>query len=319
MSRTGTVLRSTGAHYRVRLDDGSLTDCRLAGKMRLHGLKTTNPVAVGDHVQTRQEGHGLVITEVLPRRNHIIRKSVNLSKRIHVLCANVDQAFVLVTLDQPETTLGYIDRLLVSCEAYEIPVTLLFNKVDLLEGNEKKLLKLEDYELIYRIAGYPTRRVQLNQELDRAWLTTQMQGQVTMLLGLSGSGKSSLVHTVAPELGVRIGKISDFSGRGKHTTTFAEMFELPFGGFIIDSPGFKEMEVYDITPFELSFYFPEMKKFRDGCKFNNCLHESEAGCAVRKAAHELDFAPSRYHTYLNMLEEIRKTRKEDEAYLGKGK
>lgn len=319
MGLSGTVIRSTGAHYRVRMQDGSHTDCRLAGKLRLGGLKTTNPVAVGDEVRLREEGHGLVITEILPRRNHIIRKSVNLSKRIHVLCANVDQAFILVTLDQPETTLGYIDRLLVSCEAYEIPVTLLFNKVDLLTGNEKRLLKLEDYELIYRIAGYRSRRVCLNSGTDEAWLRENMQGQVTMLLGLSGSGKSSLVHTVAPELGVRIGKISEFSGRGKHTTTFAEMFELPFGGFIIDSPGFKEMEVYEITPFELGFHFPEMQKYRNACKFNNCLHETESDCAVRKALEDLDIAPSRYHTYLNMLDEIRKTQKEDEAYLGKGK
>lgn len=298
----GTVLRSTGSWYLVRFEDGKVEECRLRGKLRIKGIKTTNPVAVGDHVRVDfSEESGYSIFEVLDRNNYVLRKSVNLAKRAHILCANIDQAIIVFTIEQPVTTLGYVDRLLVTCEAFHIPVVILFNKIDLL--SEEGMQRLQSYTTLYENAGYQTHAIAANDPQYADGIREIMKGKVSFLVGRSGAGKSKTVNLVAPDLALKVGEISDFSGRGKHTTTFAEMFELPFGGQIIDSPGFREMQIFDFEKSELAPLFPEMRKYQDECRFNNCLHVSEPGCAVKSALKEGEIPESRYHTYLGMLEE----------------
>ena len=296
-------MRSTGSWYRVRLPDGSMADARLRGKFRNDGIKSTNPIAVGDHVTIAQEDQDTVITDILDRKNYILRKAVNLSKRVHILCANIDQALILFTLNQPVTTLGYVDRLLVSCEAYGIPAVLVFNKVDLLQSEEQQA-KLKDYVRVYESAGYRCVQLSANQPTYAESIRDLLRDQVSCVVGRSGAGKSSLVNLADGGLDLKTGDISDFSGRGKHTTTFAEMHELSFGGFIIDSPGFKEMELIGITRQELGHFFPEFRQRMDGCRFNNCQHSREPGCAIKAAVENGEIAESRYHTYLSMLESV---------------
>ncbi len=298
---TATVMRSTGSWYRVRLPDGSQVDARLRGKFRNHDIKSTNPLAVGDHVTLEQEEQDTVITDILDRKNYILRKAVNLSKRVHILCSNIDQALILFTLDQPITTLGYVDRLLVSCEAYGIPAVLVFNKVDLLQAEEMQV-RLHDYVRVYEAAGYRCVQLSANQPTYGAEIQALLRDKVSFVVGRSGAGKSSLVNLADPGLDLKTGNISDFSGRGKHTTTFAEMHELSFGGFIIDSPGFKEMELIEISKQELGHFFPEFRARLSDCRFNNCQHSREPGCAIKAAVEAGDIAESRYHTYLSMLE-----------------
>lgn len=296
----GTVLRSTGSWYRVRLEDGRVEECRLRGKLRTKGIKTTNPVAVGDHVRVDHSEEGeFAIFAVEDRQNYVLRKSVNLSKRAHILCANIDQAIIVFTVDQPVTTLGYVDRLLVTCEAYHIPAVILFNKIDLLDEAGKH--KLEDYRRSYESAGYAVHAISATDPQYAEEVRELMAGKVSFLVGRSGAGKSRTVNLVAPDMGLKVGEISDFSGRGKHTTTFAEMFELPFGGQIIDSPGFREMQIFDFDKPEIGPLFPEMRPFLEDCKFNNCIHRSEPGCAVKEAVKAGKIPESRYHTYLGML------------------
>lgn len=297
------VIRSTGSWYRVRTEDGRELDCRLRGKFRIEGIKSTNPVAVGDDVRIEEDDTDAVITELLPRRNIIPRKSVNLSKRVHILAANVDQALLLFTLKDPVTTLGYIDRLLVSCEAYDVEPVLIFNKSDLLTEDEDQA-KLNDFRRVYEGIGYATRTVSALNPADGEKIRELLRGKTSIVVGRSGAGKSTLINLADPELDLRTGNISDFSGRGKHTTTFAEMFSLSFGGDIIDSPGFKEMEIYNFEKAELSHFFPEMRAELQECRFNNCLHTNEPGCAVKEALSEGRISESRYNTYLSMLVEI---------------
>ncbi|MBK9448021.1 MAG: ribosome small subunit-dependent GTPase A [Bacteroidetes bacterium] len=299
----GTVLRSTGSWYRVRLTDGQIHECRLRGKMRTHGIRTTNPIAVGDHVLVgHDEETGYNIFEIEDRTNYVLRKSVNLSKRAHILCANIDQAVILFTIEHPVTTLGYVDRLLLTCEAYHIKPVILFNKIDLLSA--EGLQRLDDYQQLYNAAGYEIHAISAKDKGYADEIREILQGKVSFLVGRSGAGKSATVNLVAPELKLKIGDVSDFSGRGKHTTTFAEMFELPFGGEIIDSPGFREMQLFDFEKAELAPLFPEMRNCLDDCRFSNCLHLNEPGCAVKLAVKEGKIPESRYHTYLGMLQEV---------------
>ncbi len=299
----GTVLRSTGLWYLVRMADGKVEECRLRGKMRMKGIKTTNPIAVGDHVLlTHEEEGGYSIYETQDRRNYVLRKSVNLSKRAHILCANIDQAIILFSIEHPVTTLGYVDRLLLTCEAYHITPIILFNKVDLLSPDG--LIRLAEYQKIYESAGYECHAISAKDQAYALAIKTLMQDKVSFLVGRSGAGKSATVNLVAPELKLKIGDVSDFSGRGKHTTTFAEMFELPFGGSIIDSPGFREMQLFDFEKTELGPLFPEMRPFLDECRFGNCLHKAEPQCAVKAAVLSGKIPESRYHTYLGMLDEV---------------
>jgi ribosome biogenesis GTPase / thiamine phosphate phosphatase len=299
----GTVLRSTGLWYLVRMADGKVEECRMRGKMRMKGIKTTNPVAVGDHVLvTFDEEGGYSIYETLDRTNYVLRKSVNLSKRAHILCANIDQAIILFTIEHPVTTLGYVDRLLLTCEAYHIKPVILFNKVDLL--SEEGLHRLAEYQKLYTDAGYECHAISAKDPAYAPQIQEMMADKVSFLVGRSGAGKSATVNLVAPTLKLKVGEISDFSDRGKHTTTFAEMFELPFGGQIIDSPGFREMQLFDFEKTELGPLFPEMKPFLDECRFGNCLHKVEPGCAVKAAVEAGKIPMSRYHTYLGMLDEV---------------
>jgi ribosome biogenesis GTPase / thiamine phosphate phosphatase len=298
----GVVVRSTGSWYRVRTLAGEEMDCRMRGNLRIRGIKTTNPVAVGDHVRLEIGDPDTMITEVMERRNYVLRKSVNLSRRAHILCANIDQALILFTLDHPVTTLGYVDRLLVTCQAYHIPAILVFNKVDLLD--EALRAKLADYRQTYEGIGYQTIALSATDPQYGETVRNLLGGKVSFLVGRSGTGKSTLVNLVQPGMRIKVGQVSDFSGRGIHTTTFAEMFPLDIGGDIIDSPGFKEMVIFDLTSAELSHYFPEMRPYLSECRFANCIHHHEPGCAVKAAVTEGKIPESRYHTYLGMLAEI---------------
>jgi ribosome biogenesis GTPase / thiamine phosphate phosphatase len=299
----GTVLRSTGLWYLVRMADGKVDECRLRGKMRTKGIKTTNPIAVGDHVLlTYDTEGGYSIYETLDRRNYVLRKSINLSKRAHILCANIDQAIVVFCIENPVTTLGYVDRLLLTCEAYQIKPIILFNKIDVLSPDG--LNRQAEYQALYSAAGYECHAISAKNPDYAPAIQAMLKDKVSFLVGRSGAGKSATVNLVAPELKLKVGDISDFSGRGKHTTTFAEMFDLPFGGHIIDSPGFREMQLFDFEKSELGPLFPEMRPFLDACRFSNCLHKVEPGCAVKEAVKEGQIPESRYHTYLGMLDEV---------------
>jgi ribosome biogenesis GTPase / thiamine phosphate phosphatase len=299
----GLVMRSTGSWYKVRLENGEVQECRLRGKLRMEGIKTTNPIAVGDRVAlTHDPEGGYSIFDILDRTNYVLRKAVNLSKRAHILCANIDQAVIVFSIEHPVTTLGYVDRLLVTCEAYHIKPILLFNKIDLLsaEGNQR----LQDYQKLYGGLGYAVHAISAKDERYAPEIMEMLRDKVSFLVGRSGAGKSATVNLVAPGLELKVGEVSDFSGRGTHTTTFAEMFDLPFGGQIIDSPGFREMQLFDFERAELGYWFPEMRAYLNACRFNNCLHVNEPGCAVKAAVAEGKVAESRYHTYLGMMEEV---------------
>jgi ribosome biogenesis GTPase len=245
---------------------------------------------------------GWSIIDILDRTNYVLRKAVNLSKRAHILCANIDQAVIVFSIEHPVTTLGYVDRLLVTCEAYHIKPIVLFNKIDLLgvEGQER----LKDYHQLYGGLGYEIHAISAKDGQYAPEIVEMLRDKVSFLVGRSGAGKSATVNLVAPGLALKVGEVSDFSGRGTHTTTFAEMFELPFGGQIIDSPGFREMQLFDFAQAELGYWFPEMRAHLNACRFSNCLHMNEPGCAVKVAVAEGSIAESRYHTYLGMMAEV---------------
>ena len=301
----GLVTKSTGSWYEVKNEAGERMQCRIRGKFRIKGIKTTNPVAVGDWVDYQQEPDKDtgVITHIYPRKNYLLRRSINLSKQYHILAANIDKVFVTATLVQPETTTVFIDRILVTAEAYNIPVVILLNKVDLLNTDELQQQKGR-FINIYQKAGYPVLEVsaKTNYNIDR--LKAMMKDQTSMFAGHSGSGKSSLINAVELGLNLKIGDISQAHRQGKHTTTFAQMYDLSFGGHIIDTPGIRGFGVVDMKPDELDSYFPEIFKHKQDCKFNNCRHLNEPGCAVKQAVETGDIPLSRYKSYLQLLEEI---------------
>ncbi len=311
----GTVLKSTGSWYHVLLDDGSKLDCRLQGKFRIKGIKNTNPIAVGDHVEVMpDEDEKGIITKLFDRKNYIIRKSVNLSKRTHIIAANIDQAILVVSLTAPKTLPGFIDRFLATAEAYSIPAIVVFNKIDLYD--EEELDELEYLDTVYHHAGYETLMTSATENTNTDIFHDLLQNKVSLLSGNSGVGKSTLVNAVEPTLNLRTQEVSESHQQGMHTTTFAEMFPLSFGGFIIDTPGIKGFGLVDMEKEEIGDYFPEMLRLKNQCRFNNCLHVNEPGCAVLQALENHEIAPTRYRSYLNMLngtEDDNPYRKDDYA------
>ncbi|MEJ7779813.1 MAG: ribosome small subunit-dependent GTPase A [Daejeonella sp.] len=296
----GLVIKSTGSWYEVLTDSGKAVNCRIKGKFRTLDIKTTNPIAVGDRVNLEPEPDQEtgVITLLYPRKNYIIRKSVNLSKQAQIIAANLDQAFLIVTLASPRTSLGFIDRFLVTAEAYDIPAKLIFNKLDLF--SEEGLEILKQYQQMYEKAGYPCYSVSATKETNLDQVKDLLRDQVTLVSGHSGVGKSTLINALLPGSELKTGNISDWSDKGKHTTTFAEMFELPFGGYLIDTPGIRELGVFDIEKQELGRLFPEIRKLMSSCKFHNCRHINEPGCAVLNALDSDEIEPSRYDSYLSI-------------------
>lgn len=308
--KQGLVMRSTGSHYRVKDEAGNLVECVIRGKFRLQGLKTTNPIAVGDCVQFMLESSADdgtvsgVITALETRENYILRKATNLSAQQQILCANVDQAIIVLTIKQPDMSLGFTDRFLVMTGAFHIPAVLIFNKIDLLD-NEDDFYYLEAYTEMYRAIGYPVHHISARDEKYLPELVDIFKDKTSFLYGRSGAGKTSMINLIAPELSLRTGVLSDWSGRGKHTTTFAEMFELNFGGYIIDAPGLREFEPTDIEKTEIAHYMPEFLKHIHNCKYNDCTHYNEPGCAVKEALENEEISPTRYESYMNMLLHIK--------------
>lgn len=298
----GLVIKSTGKWCDVLGNDGEMVACQIKGKFRMQGIKTTNPLSVGDRVdfEIEEDGTG-VINSIHERRNYIIRKSVNLSKQAHIVAANVDRAFLIVTLASPPTSTGFIDRFLVTADAYSIPVTIVFNKVDIY--NEKEVDDMEWMENMYQFCGYETLRVSALEGDGLDDLKAAMSEKVNMVGGHSGVGKSTLVNRLIPGAEIKTSTVSDYHKKGKHTTTFAEMHALPFGGWLIDTPGIKGLGLVDIPKNELHHHFPELFRLLPECKFHNCLHLTEPGCAVRKAAEATEIPPERYQSYLNMYNE----------------
>ena len=297
----GVVVKSTGSWYSVRIQDGTFCQCRLKGKFRMKGIKSTNPVSVGDQVMLSRLGEDFMINEILKRKNYIVRKSVNLSKQVHIIAANIDQAFLVVTLACPKTSVGFIDRFLVTAEAYQIPVVLVFNKIDMYD--EFDLKYHQDLISVYRRCGYKCIEVSAIKNQNIEELTAKMQDKVTLLSGHSGVGKSTLVNAIDPNLDLHTQSVSHAHKKGMHTTTFAEMFTLNFGGFIIDTPGIKGLGLVEINPQELSKYFPEMLILKSQCKFHNCQHINEPKCAVKQALNSGEVHPIRYDSYLSILED----------------
>ena len=300
----GTVTKSTGSWYWVRDESGQLIACRIKGKFRMKGIKSTNPVAVGDHVEFDMEGDEgqAVITALHDRKNYIIRKSVNLSKQTHIIAANMDQAILLVTLKSPKTLPGFIDRFLATAQAYSIPAVVVFNKVDIY--GEDELAELEYYEVVYQQAHYKTLRTSAQNDLNIKAFGELLAGKVSLISGLSGVGKSTLVNLIEPDLELKTKAVSDMHQQGVHTTTFAEMFPLSHGGFVIDTPGIRGFGLVDMTKEEIGDYFPEIFRLKSACRFNNCLHTHEPGCAVLEALENNEIAPTRYQSYTNMLNGI---------------
>jgi ribosome biogenesis GTPase len=292
-------MRSTGSFYDVLMEDGKKYNCRVRGKLRLEDSKETNPVAVGDIVSVELEHAIGSILEVLPRRNHILRQSVKKTGHSHVLAANIDQAMLVVTISFPRTSLGFIDRFLVSAEAFRIPQIIVFNKKDLLD--EKGLQFLNTLCDLYTSIGVTCFQVSAPQD-DLLPIRRILNNKTTLIAGHSGVGKSTLLNTISPAITQSIGDISDFSEKGTHTTTFAEMFQLDEKSFVIDTPGVKELGLVDMIPQEISDYFPEMRELRLGCKFQSrCIHINEPKCAVLEAVHSGAIAISRYESYLSMV------------------
>ena len=298
----GTVIKNTGFWYTVLTDDGREVDSKVKGNFRLKGIRSTNPVAVGDGVEicVNAEGQAL-ITAIDDRRNYIVRRSTNLSKQSHIIAANVDQAFLVVTVAHPETATTFIDRFLASAEAYSVPVVLVFNKTDLLSDEERRYQEL--MVRLYETVGYECRQVSAATGEGTDDLRTLLGDRVTLLSGNSGVGKSTLLNLLIPGAGARVADISDAHDTGKHTTTFSEMMPLPGGGWIIDTPGIKGFGSFDMEPEEIGSYFKEIFKFSKDCRFNNCTHTHEPGCAVRKAVEDHYIAESRYRSYLSMLQD----------------
>ena len=300
---TGLVIKNTGSWYTVKPDDGGqLIDCKIKGNFRLKGIRSTNPVAVGDRVTIIPNAEGTAfITAIEDRRNYIIRKSSNLSKQSHIIAANVDQAFLVVTVNYPQTSTTFIDRFLASAEAYRVPVTLLFNKTDLLSEEE---LRYQQMMIdLYDTVGYQCLAIsaETGEGIDK--VMDMLTGKVTVLSGNSGVGKSTLINRLLPGVNLRTSDISDAHNSGMHTTTFSEMIPLPLGGYIIDTPGIKGFGTFDIEPEELTGYFKEIFRFSKECRFSNCTHTHEPGCAVLKAVEEHFISQSRYQSYLSMMED----------------
>lgn len=296
----GLVYKSTGSWYQVKSDEGKFYQCRIKGKLRLSGIRSTSPVAVGDRVGFDLDDEAVgVIHTIDQRENYLVRKSVNLSKQLHIIGANIDLVFLVITLKNPETFTTFIDRFLVSAAAFGIETVLLFNKMD--QYTEEELERVNELKGLYTSIGYQSVLCSTKSDQGMSELRNLMKDNTSIFSGHSGVGKSTLINTVAPELLLKIGEISEQHGQGQHTTTFAEMFDLSFGGRIIDSPGIRGFGIADINKEEIARYFKEFFKASENCKFNNCQHLSEPGCAVKSELEEGTIAESRYQSYLSMV------------------
>ncbi len=296
---TGIVVKSTGSRYLVRIEKGEVLDCVLKGKLRLDGRKTTNPVAVGDKVDIERDGEDTIINNIHPRKNYIIRKSINLSKQAQILASNLDQAILVATLVSPRTSLGFIDRFLITAEAYSIPAKIIFNKADILD---EELFKLQQEIIdIYTKIGYECIVVSGASGKNLEKVKDLLKNKTTLISGHSGVGKSTLINAIEPTLNLKTGEISSAHSKGMHTTTFAELHELRLGGFIIDTPGIKELGLVEMKKEEVGHYFPEIRERMNDCKFNNCLHENEPKCAIKEAVEKGEISEERYISYLGIL------------------
>lgn len=299
---TGLVIKNTGSWYLVKTDDGATVECKVKGNFRLKGIRSTNPVAVGDRVQIVRNAEGTAfIHEIEERKNYIIRRASNLSKQSHILASNLDQCLLLITVNYPETSTTFIDRFLATAEAYRVPVMLVFNKVDRYDADE--LHYLESLIHLYTTIGYPCYRISALKEEGIDTLRSELKGKVTLLSGNSGTGKSTLINALLPQAEARTGEISQVHNKGMHTTTFSEMFPLPDGGYLIDTPGIKGFGTFDMEVEEIGHYFPEIFATSAHCKYSNCTHRQEPGCAVRQAVEEHYISASRYTSYLSMLDD----------------
>lgn len=300
---TATVVRATGSWYDV-LHDGAMLRCRIRGKLRLKGVRSTNPVVVGDEAVCEADGGDCVIVDIVPRRNYVIRRASNLSKESHIIAANVDQALLMVTLRSPETPKEFADRFLVTCEAYKVPAAILLSKIDLQDAET-----VAEFRAVYEGAGYRVLEVSAKEGRGVEEVRKLLAGRTTLVSGNSGVGKSTLIQTIDPSLDIRTGEISDSHHKGRHTTTFSTMYPLAEGGAVIDTPGIKGFGLLDIDDAELWHYFPEMMRVAPGCRFYNCTHTHEPGCAVVEAVKAGEIAWSRYESYLKILDDDEKYRK----------
>ncbi len=301
------VYKSTGSWYITKTDDGSVFNARIKGVFKIEGITSTNPIAVGDEVniEIENEAEGTaMITEIYDRKNYITRQSPANKNQHHIVASNLDQSIVFATLKEPRTSTGFIDRYLVTCEAYHIPAIVVFNKADIYRKKEEE--RFEELEEVYTEIGYPVFKISVtnNEGLDE--LKEVLKDRSTLLSGHSGVGKSSFINAIFPDFHLKTRDVSGWSGKGQHTTTFAEMFDLPFGGKIIDTPGMREFGIVDIEKQELSHYFPEMRALLNDCQFNNCLHINEPGCAIKNAVEDGSIFSERYISYWNILDSIEK-------------
>ena len=298
----GLVIKNTGSWYQVKTEEGRLVECKIKGNFRLKGIRSTNPIAVGDNVQIimNQEGTAF-ICEIEDRKNYIVRRSSNLSKQSHILAANLDQCLLVVTVNYPETSTIFIDRFLASAEAYRVPVKLVFNKID--AYSEDELRYLEALITLYTQIGYPCLKISARNGDGLEEVKQALEGNITLFSGHSGVGKSTLINSLLPDIDIKTAEISTYHNKGMHTTTFSEMFAVTGDGYIIDTPGIKGFGTFDMKDEEVGHYFKEIFETSDKCKYNNCTHRHEPGCAVREAVEKHLISESRYTSYLNILED----------------